>query len=70
MPSGGSFSLTLILTPGMWKRKWKLEAEAVEASFFCGSGSAKILREKGYRLFDLKNNLAKFFFHFPMWIKR
>ena len=25
--------------PGMWKRKRKLEAEAVEAVFFCGSGS-------------------------------
>ena len=28
-------------TPGMWKRKQKLEAEVVEAVFFCGSGSAK-----------------------------
>jgi len=43
---------------GSWKR-----------SFFCGSGSAKIL-PLPHRLFDLKSNLAKNVVHFPMCIKR
>jgi len=42
------------LKPGMWKR-WK-------RSFFCGSGSAKILPlPLPHRLFDLESNLAKKF---------
>jgi len=45
MPSGGSFSLTLILTPGMWKRKWKLEAEVEAGSGSCGSGPFSVEAE-------------------------
>ena len=40
---------------GMWKRK---------QSFFCESGSAKILLLP-HRLFDLESNLAKTFCPFP-----
>ena len=45
---------------GSWKRKrWK-------RSFFCGSGSAKILPlPLPHRLFDFKSNLAKKFCPFP-----
>ena len=45
---------------GSWKRKWWKQ------SFFCGSGSAKILPlPVPHRLFDLESNLAKKFCPFP-----
>ena len=37
--------LAIICRSWMWKRKWKLEGEAVEATNVCGSGSWK--RKKG-----------------------
>ena len=43
-----------------------VEAEAVEAILFCGSGRAKILPlPLPYRLFDLKSNFTKKFCPFP-----
>ena len=38
------------LQAGMWKRKRKLEAEAVEAVNFCGSGSGKFLWKRKRKL--------------------
>jgi len=50
-----------------------VEAEAGSGPFSVEAEARKFYRFRfhvGYRLFDWKNNLAKFFFRFPMWIKR